>query len=48
MSSGLVRFIGGRTGEEARVRLLLFMGFFMGVFLATLQVPAETLITALG
>ncbi len=48
MSTGIVKFLGGRRGEEQRVTLLLSMGFFMGVFLATLQVPAETLITALG
>ena len=48
MVSGFVKFLGGRVGEEDRVLLLLTMGFFMGIFLATLQVPAETLITALG
>ena len=44
----LVKFLGGREGEEQRVLSLLGMGFFMGIFLATLQVPAETLITTLG
>ena len=48
MANRLIKFLGGREGEEKRMTLLLFMGFFMGVFLATLQVPAETLITALG
>ena len=48
MANKFITFLGGREGEEERVSLLLAMGFFMGVFLATLQVPAETLITALG
>ena len=48
MANKVIKFLGGREGEQKRMTLLLFMGFFMGVFLATLQVPAETLITALG
>ena len=43
-----IKFLGGREGEEERIWLLLALGFFMGIFLATLQVPAETLITTLG
>ena len=48
MANKVIRFLGGREGEQKRITLLLLMGFFMGIFLATLQVPAETLITALG
>ena len=44
----LIKFLGGRSGEEQRILRMLGMGFFMGCFLATLQVPAETLITLLG
>jgi AAA family ATP:ADP antiporter len=36
-------FLGGKPGEEKPMLLLLGMGFFMGVFLATYQVGAETL-----
>jgi len=42
-------FLGGKPGEEKTMLLLLGKGFFMGIFLATYQVGAETLfISTLG
>ena len=43
MIRGLLKLIGAQKGEEDRVLLLLGNGFFMGVFLATYQVAAETM-----
>jgi AAA family ATP:ADP antiporter len=36
-------FLGGEPGEEKPMLLLLGMGFFMGIFLATFQIGSETL-----
>jgi len=36
-------FLGGEPGEEKPMLLLLGMGFFMGIFLATYQIGSETL-----
>jgi AAA family ATP:ADP antiporter len=38
-----IAFLGGEEGEERKMWLLLGMGFFMGIFLATYQVGAESL-----
>ena len=43
MIKSFLAFLGGEPGEEKPMLLLLGMGFFMGVFLATYQVGAETL-----
>jgi AAA family ATP:ADP antiporter len=39
----ILRFLGGDTGEEKQMLLLLGKGFFMGIMLATYKVGAETL-----
>ena len=44
-TNSVIKFLGGREGEQKRIVLLLILGGCMGCFLATLQVPAETLIT---
>jgi len=36
-------FLGGEPGEEKPMLLLLGMGFFMGIFIATYQIGSETL-----
>lgn len=36
-------FLGGEDGEEKAMLLLLGKGFFMGIFIATYQIGAETL-----
>tara|TARA_R110002012_G_scaffold160472_1_gene322368 strand:- start:7790 stop:11041 length:3252 start_codon:yes stop_codon:yes gene_type:complete len=38
-----LKFLGGEPGEEKQMWLLLGKGFFMGIFLATYTVGAETL-----
>lgn len=43
MIKSFLIFLGGEPGEEKPMLLLLGMGFFMGIFLATYQVGAETL-----
>ncbi|WP_109829908.1 HEAT repeat domain-containing protein [Reichenbachiella versicolor] len=43
MLQSFLEFLGGKPGEEKTILLLLAKGFFMGVFLATYQVGAETL-----
>ncbi|WP_258105776.1 HEAT repeat domain-containing protein [Marinoscillum sp. MHG1-6] len=43
MLKSFLAFLGGEPGEEKPMLLLLGMGFFMGIFLATYQVGAETL-----
>ncbi|MDA0194338.1 MAG: hypothetical protein O2887_04625 [Bacteroidetes bacterium] len=46
---GFLKFLGGEEGEDKAMLLLLGQGFFMGVFIATYQVGAETLfISELG
>ncbi|MCY4419007.1 MAG: cyclic nucleotide-binding domain-containing protein [Cytophagales bacterium] len=40
---GIVKFLGGREGEETRILLLLGVGFFTGIFVAFMQAPAEGL-----
>jgi hypothetical protein len=39
----LLRFLGGDTGEEKQMLLLLGKGFFMGIMLATYNIGANTL-----
>lgn len=46
MLQSFLAFLGGKPGEEKTMLLLLGKGFFMGVFLATYQVGAETLFIA--
>ncbi len=49
MIRGLIKFLGGEPGEEKKMLLLLGKGFFMGIFLASYQIGAETLfLNALG
>lgn len=49
MLQSFLGFLGGEPGEEKTMLLLLGKGFFMGFFLATYQVGAETLfISTLG
>ncbi|MFY0599047.1 MAG: cyclic nucleotide-binding domain-containing protein [Cyclobacteriaceae bacterium] len=43
MIKSFLAFLGGEPGEEKAMLLLLGMGFFMGIFLATYQIGAETL-----
>ncbi|MEQ9230671.1 MAG: hypothetical protein RIF46_08300, partial [Cyclobacteriaceae bacterium] len=43
MIKSILRFLGGDTGEEKQMLLLLGKGFFMGIMLATYKVGAETL-----
>ena len=43
MLKALLKFLGGEEGEESRMWLLLGLGFFMGVFLATYEVGAASL-----
>ncbi|MEP4532200.1 MAG: cyclic nucleotide-binding domain-containing protein [Cyclobacteriaceae bacterium] len=43
MIKSFLAFLGGEPGEEKPMLLLLGMGFFMGIFLATYQIGAETL-----
>lgn len=43
MLQSFLAFLGGEPGEEKPMLLLLGKGFFMGVFLATYQIGAETL-----
>ncbi len=43
MIKGLIKFLGGEAGEEKQMLLLLGKGFFMGIFLASYQIGAETL-----
>jgi len=44
-----LKFLGGESGEDKAMLLLLSQGFFMGIFIATYQVGAETLfLTELG
>ncbi|MFT7157660.1 MAG: AAA family ATP:ADP antiporter [Parvicella sp.] len=43
MIKSFLEFLGGEPGEEKPMLLLLGMGFFMGIFLATYQIGSETL-----
>ncbi|MFY0608260.1 MAG: cyclic nucleotide-binding domain-containing protein [Cyclobacteriaceae bacterium] len=43
MIKSFLAFLGGEPGEEKPMLLLLGMGFFMGIFLATYQIGSETL-----
>lgn len=43
MIKSFLAFLGGEPGEEKPMLLLLGMGFFMGIFLATFQIGSETL-----
>lgn len=43
MIKSFLAFLGGEPGEEKSMLLLLGMGFFMGIFLATYQIGSETL-----
>ncbi len=43
MIKSFLVFLGGEPGEEKPMLLLLGMGFFMGIFLATYQIGSETL-----
>ncbi len=43
MIKGLIQFLGGEPGEEKPMLILLGKGFFMGIFLASYQIGAETL-----
>ncbi len=43
MLKSFIAFLGGEPGEEKPIWLLLGMGFFMGIFLATYQVGSESL-----
>ena len=45
MFKKLLKIIGTQPGEEKMVTLLLSHGFFMGIFIATYQLSAETLFT---
>ncbi|WP_422362244.1 HEAT repeat domain-containing protein [Reichenbachiella sp.] len=46
MLQSFLAFLGGEPGEEKQMLLLLGQGFFMGVFIASLTVGAETLFVA--
>ncbi|MFK7954117.1 MAG: cyclic nucleotide-binding domain-containing protein [Ekhidna sp.] len=49
MIQALLKFLGGESGEEKQMLLLLGKGFFMGILIATYQIGAETLfLTVLG
>ncbi|MEO1383327.1 MAG: hypothetical protein AAFV78_08860, partial [Bacteroidota bacterium] len=41
MIKALLKFLGGESGEEKPMLLLLGKGFFMGIFLASFQIGAE-------
>lgn len=43
MIKSLLRFLGGDSGEEKQMLLLLGKGFFMGIMLATYKVGSEAL-----
>lgn len=43
MIKSFLAFLGGEPGEEKPMLLLLGMGFFMGIFLATYQIGSETI-----
>lgn len=43
MFDAFLKFLGGEPGEEKQMWLLLGKGFFMGIFIATYQIGAETL-----
>ena len=43
MIKSFLAFLGGEEGEEKAMLLLLGKGFFMGAFIATYQIGAETL-----
>lgn len=43
MIQAFLQFLGGESGEEKPMLLLLGKGFFMGILLATYQIGAETL-----
>ena len=43
MKSGALRFLNIKSEEQKRVALMLGMGFFIGIFVATYQVTAESL-----
>ena len=47
MFKKLLKVIGTQPGEEKVVTLLLSHGFFMGIFVATYQLSAETLFTGI-
>ena len=47
MFKKLLKIIGTQPGEEKMVTLLLSHGFFMGIFIATYQLSAETLFTGI-
>ncbi len=47
MFKRLLKLIGTKSGEEKVVTLLLGHGFFMGIFIATYQLSAETLFTGI-
>ncbi len=47
MFKKLLKLIGTKPGEEKVVTLLLGHGFFMGIFIATYQLSAETLFTGI-
>ncbi len=42
MENPLVHIFAVKTEEEGQVRSMLATGFFMGIFLATYQVTAES------
>ncbi|XOV95308.1 MAG: cyclic nucleotide-binding domain-containing protein [Bacteroidota bacterium] len=46
MLKSFIAFLGGEPGEEKPILLLLGMGFFMGIFLASYQVGSEALFLA--
>ncbi|MDN5217155.1 cyclic nucleotide-binding domain-containing protein [Fulvivirgaceae bacterium BMA12] len=48
MFKKLLKIIGTKPGEERIVTLLLAHGFFMGIFIATYQLSAETLFTGVA
>ncbi|MEL7223037.1 MAG: hypothetical protein AAGJ93_17065, partial [Bacteroidota bacterium] len=41
MIKAFLQFLGGESGEEKPMLLLLGKGFFMGIFLASFQIGAE-------
>lgn len=43
MIKSFLAFLGGEPGEEKPMLLLLGMGFFMGIFIATYQIGSEAL-----
>ena len=43
MLKSFIAFLGGEPGEEKPILLLLGIGFFMGIFLATYQIGSESL-----